>query len=787
MSSLIYDPFVVTNLPRLQSKSDISKLCFTSQINDSNSSNFDITISGSYIATFITRPSPKMIWSYALSPDSIITAMDSYDLDLNTDNERKLFAVNINERKNYFIKFIDYGNNNNKANNNNNNKTNIDDENQSSSTSVVNEEDRHIIESNDNLKHVNDKTIQLNDEIIGLKFSNSNSNYLFALFKNGKISVLHFSTDEEINKSNIENLSFNDNINSNNQILYHQFIKPEQLSINSKSQKVDNILLIVEKVKNSNKLNVRLVSLNLDEILEISNSEIIVDDYSKLNNIQFTFDISGKLVILKNTDNYQLLLESYELPLINNKKIINITGVFQKEPKESPTSIKCASTNRILITKGSTVSLIDIKYESLLSSLDLYSRSKENNNGFTKTPRNATLLNVPIVNGNTIKSKNTFALLVLKNSKENISQIHYISIDVGLGKLRDALTPLPPNEEEIEIENENSFITFQGYLNDDDEEDQLIKNETENLNDTIEKINQLKENNDVKGLENVILGYLKNLSIEKIEKNNKFEVFESEKDKFVDFKLVKFFTLILFEYLNEDEEYIPERGITYFLTHPLFPIDIAHGLISKLKLFPRLQRQAIVTCVNIPSKDLIIELNDVENDEIFKDIIKRLIEEFSTEKITNETIKIIKSENSKFDLDKIINNIIKLNFGYEILNSFIDSNGMILSLHYSNDSNKLNKLTKQSQLKIDSLLKDHELLTLIDQALKNVEIVNSHSNNNSNKKSNKKKREEREIGDLTVGMSGFDMMMKFDTDINKRGSSNGRSKVTTYTIDRLTI
>ena len=271
------------------------------------------------------------------------------------------------------------------------------------------------------------------------------------------------------------------------------------------------------------------------------------------------------------------------------------------------------------------------------------------------------------------------------------------------------------------------------------------------------------------------------------EKNNKFEVFESEKDKFVDFKLVKFFTLILFEYLNEDEEYIPERGITYFLTHPLFPIDIAHGLISKLKLFPRLQRQAIVTCVNIPSKDLIIELNDVENDEIFKDIIKRLIEEFSTEKITNETIKIIKSENSKFDLDKIINNIIKLNFGYEILNSFIDSNGMILSLHYSNDSNKLNKLTKQSQLKIDSLLKDHELLTLIDQALKNVEIVNSHSNNNSNKKSNKKKREEREIGDLTVGMSGFDMMMKFDTDINKRGSSNGRSKVTTYTIDRLTI
>lgn len=804
MSSTIYDPFVVTNLPRLSSKSDVSKLCLTSQITDSNASSFDISISGSYLATFVTRPSPKMIWSYALSPETIITAMDSFDFE-NAQNslnvEKKIFALGISERKVNKLKFVSYGVDDL--------DTATEEENQSSSMSVVNEEEK--TNEVENVKEVKDKLIQTDNSVIGLKFSND-SKYVFALFEDGTIDVFQFTIDEEPSKPVLTSNADSANKSSSKSIIYHQFIKPEQLKVNSRADKIDYILLTAETTKNKNTTTVRLFAISAKEIVEISSSSIDVADISKT---QFAYDTSGKLIALENSHE-NLTLRTFEIPFMKNEQIIKIGGVFKHEPKDAPTSIMCAATNRVLVTKGSTVALIDVQYESLLSSLDLYSRSKEMKNNNVKPARNATLLAVPNVLGNTLKSKKTFALLILKNTKENFSQIQHVSIDVGLGKLRDALVSIPNEEDEIDDKN---FVSFPSYFTDKDisGDDVYLSNEVESLNskslmqnEELNKVYQqlcdLKNTGNISRLEQNLVAYLKNREYGDVFDNEDFKVYEYEKDRFVDPRFFKVVTLLLFNYNSSSglisldeykEEEVPERGLTYVLTHPLFPTEHAHGLLKVLENFPRLQRQCIVTCVNIPCADLVLELSSTENDEIFKDIINRLTEEFSNEEITSATVKIMKQQSNKhigssFDLDKIINKILKLNFGYEVLNSFIDSNGLVLSLHYANDANQLNQLLTQTQSKVDTLIEDTQLLTLVNQSLLNFENSktkdkNSKKNKNGkNKNKNRnKKSETTDPQELEVGVSKLDMILKIgEGETNKK---NTAASLSSYTIDRLVI
>lgn len=810
MSSVIYDPFVVTNLPRLPPKSDVSKLCFTSQINDAHSSSFDISISGSYIATFITRPSPKMIWSYALSPQAMITAMESFDFeDISSNNQssnnhllndKKLFAIGYTERKKSKLKFITYGIEEN------NNGSNLEDENQSSSMSVVNEEERHTNEL-ENIKEVRDRSISVDSEIIGLKFS-KDSKSVFSISANGVINVWKFSVDTNEIETPILKFNADGLAHKKRRVIFHKFFKPEELKIDSRSEKVEQLLLTAETSSKRDSIIVRIYLINSNEVLEISSSTI--SGLGSIDELQFTHEISGKLIILKHEP--ELVIKSYDLPLIDNEQTLKIGGVFKHEPQDAPTSIMCASTNRVIVTKGSTVALIDIQYEALLSSLDLYSRSKEQNVN-AKPPRNATLLSVPTVAGNTLRSKKTFALLVLKNTKENYSQIQYVSIDVGLGKLRDALVSLPDSEEN----GAENFISFTPYISSNEISDvdaevkylneQVLKN-NEEMRDVYKKLKEIKGSGDMSLLESRMISYLKNAPYGESHSDNDFKVYEYEKDRFVDPKFFKLCTLLLFNYnaqtdsISLDSENIPETALTYVLTHPLFPTPYATGLLRVLEVSPRLQRQAIVTCVNIPCHDFILELSSAENDEIFKDIVNRLIDEFSSEEITQETVKIMKkkpglgskSNGTGFDLDKIIGKIIKLNYGYEVLNSFIDSNGLVLSLHYANDDTQLAKLIKQTQTKVKSMIDDTALLTLVNQTLTNAEL--GREQEKSKKASKKSLRNSKpssvsagasQLGEIEVETNKLDMMLKVGGRDSQFSKKTTRTKVSPYTIDRLTI
>lgn len=131
----------------------------------------------------------------------------------------------------------------------------------------------------------------------------------------------------------------------------------------------------------------------------------------------------------------------------------------------------------------------------------------------------------------------------------------------------------------------------------------------------------------------------------------------TEQDRVVDSKFIKHIVSHIFQ-----SGELPERVLTYLLTHPLFPtID---GLLSLLRSKPRLLRQAVVTA-NVSIKELNQELNITDSDEIFKDIITRLLE-FPKDKLNFKDL----------DSFKIVERIINLDYGYELISLLIDASGL---------------------------------------------------------------------------------------------------------------
>ncbi|QPG74462.1 hypothetical protein FOA43_001792 [Brettanomyces nanus] len=722
MPASILDPFVVTSLPRLPPNADLAKLCTIPKIASSGANTFDVGVSGSFIGSFVIRPSPRMIWSYALSPQCIIHALDAHTFEENDDQpERKIFAVTLTERKKHIMKFIDYGKSTEESQ-----YSNQDDV---TSISTFTETSAKL----EPLKEVKTSEIRLDDQIIDLLIS-SNGSRVFTIDFRGLICVWAFEMDE--NKSSgkpLFSLKTSKFASKSSHIVFHKFIDPSQLNIKS-STTIESVVLLVELMKTG--LCCHICAISHENVLEISTS-LIEKDLSNMNNLHFAYDPSGKLLLLESKPDLKIHL--YSLPYTAKIKTVNIgKEVFAKEPEDSTVSLLPVSTNRVLISKNSTLALIDLQYEAVISSLDLYTRSKEVN-GNAKPPRSITLLQCPLVKGNSLKTRESFVLLLLKNSKDDHAVMDHVTLDVGLGKLRDVLGKGLHNEIEQSFVGLPLLVTKPEFKSSVKESATLFdrfKEASSKMSQTYDKLKKLHKGKKFDELESNIVSFLKMDKADDIEISENLKVFEVDKDRIVDPWFIKKATLLLFDQnfngtIQFFESFVPERALTYLLTHPLFPKEVTPGLLNALETSPRLMRQAIVTCPNIPCSDLIEQLSLVESEDIFKDIVARLIDEFSSERITEETIRLLKKQSSRSEgnvnLDKIIQKILKLNYGYEILNSFIDSNGLVLSLHYSKNESQLIKLMNRAQSKINTLKQDTELLSLVNQALILAALYNGKS------------------------------------------------------------
>lgn len=332
---------------------------------------------------------------------------------------------------------------------------------------------------------------------------------------------------------------------------------------------------------------------------------------------------SGKLYQLEGSTmrTYSLpqchLVQTTQLPMISNPTSENI-------------SVAPVSTNRILLTVDNQVYLLDLAHSSVLSKRSL-----------THAKTFQLLRSAPIGFPSSSLQSSEFATRTLaigvttKNGNNPTSALEAINVDVGTGTLKDSLGKSFQSLNDSKAHNLRPLF-FDEQVEDGDNagSDEVS---TFAYGDIFEELS--KNNKSINKFDNI---FTKRLNIQ--------EDHYTDRDRFIcdqEF-LSKVVRLILDSF---DLEY--PRAFTFLLTHPLFPLDCTKGLLGHLRNHPRLFKQAIVTCPNLPLDELLSELFSINNGELCLDISLRILQDYTTDMIKDEVKKM-----NKVDVHNFVNFLI---------------------------------------------------------------------------------------------------------------------------------
>lgn len=416
-------------------------------------------------------------------------------------------------------------------------------------------------------------------------------------------------------------------------------------------------------------------------------NSIILEGFSLQNSK--TFYQFGKIYTLSNGK-----ISIYSLPHFQLSNTINLPFVTH----ENVVSFKPISTNRALLTVDNRIYLLDLLHNAILSQRELT---------HVKTFQ---LLTTAIISGNTAENNKTIAIGVSTKFDNNAtSALDIVNINVGSGTLKDSMS--------------KGFLTqdaTEEVLNPlfDEQDDELDEDGTSQFdyNQILSELEKAKSKTEK--FDNV---FFKSLNIKK--------EYYTEYDRFFNSQgfLDKILSLI-FE--NFNKEY--PRALTYLLTHPLFPAKHATCLLSKFKEHPRLFKQAIVTCPNLPLDALLHELFTVINDELCLDLSLRILQDF-----TKDSIKQSIKKMSKVDINNFIGFVINEDEDeernkskpqlFQLLNLVLDSIGL-----FALDGESLENLHQFIENQVDIVEQNIELLNLLDDtSAKSTSTISSYSASSS--------------------------------------------------------
>lgn len=798
MPASIVDPFMVTGLPRLPLSGKLADQCKIARILTSTSTSFDIAVNGSYVATFVLKPSPKMIWSHALAPSVKVDAIDSCELENDTNTESsaeggKVYAVGLSDRSKHILKLIRC-------------------------------ENLFTTDATGNKESIVD--IELDAQAIGIQISNDKQRAI-VLDSEGTVKVYPINFNEE--KKETENLKplfvLKKRGDLNGSVIYYRFVKYADFDLGESSkkletaEKLETVLIFVEKTSSEKGktpiLNGHICAFGQKSALDVISSTLKLPKEAGSSELEISFDPSGKIVILTNGEHMKLY--TYRLPYLELDQTVDLGWLFKDEEVEGEASIIPASTNRMLVAKNGLIALIDTQFKALLTKFDVVDKSKKQGR--------AALMQAPVVKGNTLRSRETFALYLVSKGPEAGSVLSQVTVDTGLGKLRDVLgrglrefrpkftqkskrfvgLPLLVTRSELKskIKEASSLLNRSGEA-------------SNKMGRVYEQLKEMKRTKKYKELEQYIVSFLKmdksadaGRGLQETEDGEKesnemkgLRVYEAGKDRIVDPKFFRKVTLLLFDRVDNraigtkikvqlNENFIPEHALTYLLTHPLFPKDITPRLLNVLSVSPRLMRQAIVTCPNIPCDDLIEQMSLAEDVDMFKDIVGRLIDDFALDTITEEMIKLSRGEsegsNARIDVDGVIQKVLDSGCGIPIMNSLIDSNGVTLSLHYSKSESELGNLATRIEKRVDECEQKSRLLSIIDQSLSLVDGARGRKGKEPQRRRRRKKVTQTKT--LEAESGPLDSMLRVGVmpdGISDSSLSNTR-RIPAYSIERLTI
>lgn len=711
------DQFSITTLPRV-SDIKLSEKAVVSGIRLAQQQVLDIGISRSSICSIILKPTPKLIWTYALSPNTIVDYIDVAETE---DTSIKQFAIGTTDRKkDHKLLFLT--------------RHNQESEEHQSTTP----EGDH-----DQQESVSTKSIKTKSKVVSTHFS-KDSKHVYVILDDCTVEVYQYNLeDNEDNEDDDSPIYSNLNRLRNSKTLYHQFIGTDEIN------KGDGVLVLVELI-NKKKVQVRLLSLDLENTTEIK-SVVLEEDMEAGS--AFTYDsISNCLYEFSKKGN---ALKMYTLPDFKLSNTIPFGSILGKKQSATEVTMVAPAPERLLISFEGTIYLINTKFDSIL---DKFSHQDK-----------ISLETVFKVKGNSLRTSQTFAVFLSHDAKANVSDLNVINVDVGLGTLSECLGKGISKAKSDPV---GKFSGLSDLLDDKFVDNSIIL--TNEINEIYEELKNASEESNLKKWERIVIPYLKGESWTTIKKSIKklsnktstndklvpvtkdyeFKVFEVEKDRIIDYNFIYSITSLIFSANGDNgdvqfkSKFNPEHSLTYLFTHPLYPKEFTKGLLS---LFAkrseeiddstassigslRLLRQALITCPNLSCLEITKQLNN-NNDEIFQDVVSRLIEEYSINQITSTLLEVLK-QTTDFNLEECIKKCFILDNGWEIIPAIIDAGGLF---GWSKDL--IDKVIEDVEIQLDSLNLNSYNLTLTNQAI----LVNSSLVDTSAGKKKSKKQKKKEL------------------------------------------
>lgn len=692
------DLYSVAVLPRIPDLRLHERVSVPSAI-DANSNYIDVGISRSVIATYVLRPTPRLIWSYPLSP---LTVVECLEVEEKSEDE-KLYVAGVSELKRFKLILIH--------------------------------------RDNENVK-TSEVTLKKKAKDILIRGS-----LVYIVLEDGSLE-LYRRLDSSLEKVPVQLPA-----TPSGKLEFATFITEHDFG----SDNIFSLCVVSSKAS----VTVLLRSIDNEQVYEVKRANI-----SGAKTAKYTY-LAGMLYQLNLDKKSKETISSYSILNFNMKGSIDVSSIISKDKTSDNIELLSPAPERLLLSTSTLINLINYKFESCLYSFDY--------------DHQVSLLHVAPVKGNSLKHSKTRALYLEVDQKQNNTKLSIVSIDVGMNNLRECLGKSLLSKKQDHFEGLPNLI--------EDNLAERAKSLSKELDEVYEFLSSCRKKNDLAKWEKVLVPFLKNKPWLDIQNNindkskfNEFLVFDVEKDRTVESSFIhKVSDLIL----DDEKTFIPEFSLTYLLTHPLFPYEHASSILSVLQGLekPRLLRQAVITCPGIPIKELALQLTN-ESQEIFNDIVYRLVNEFTVSQITHALRQILLSTDNEFNLDLILTNLVNsdtVNCWY-LVHSIIDVGGLF---NWPDDTIK--SLITIIDNKMDVITQNNYNLTLVNQAL----LINEPLKKLNKKKSVAKKSTEGDILDYNnEQLNQLNAMLSINDTSSKKLKDESieiTKKVASYSIDKLVI
>ena len=656
----------------------------------------DFAVSKSMIASYLIKPSPKLLWSYALRPSAIVESIDV--LDQNADG-KKYYLVGITERRNYQILLVE--------------------------ADVGTTADGNV-----NITTSKEYTLtKTDDRILLVKFLSLQK--ILVSYASGTVEIISFDSEK-----------VEDALQSSTKI---ESKRREHVIYSTMVTDLEGTLLLTVSKPTSSKTTLiyKLISITFDTTQSLAEVQNIQKEF-KLDSCSFAYNAG--------------ILYQYHDARIEAISIVNFTNTKHTLALDSiiepnfAVSLRAPAPDRVLLANGDKLYLINVKYGALLSEYKSVSSSSN------PVADIVSICQVISVKGQSQNTLNTTAFyLNLKNKDKNL-YLNVVDVNVGQNKLSECLGKALTFASGKSLQNPKDLYD-ENSLKTTSHTDANGHSKSE-LDEVYDSLKEAQEQKDIEQWESILIPYLKNkkswkeikqkqkqkqqsLKSRKKDQVYQFKEFEVEHDRIVNIEFVQSLFELIFvtspSLQFKDADFIPEYTLMYLLTSPIFPSSYAQGLIPLFEQVNNktLMRQAIITCSNIPLQDLVQQFVKESDLDVFTDLIDRIVVNYSISEITTVFNEVVKSYDGAIDIIGLVNKLlaVKTYNNWNLIEILININGL-----FNWTDENIERMESLVDSKIEVLDINAYNVTLVDQvALKKNQIANS---------SKKQKQKEKQILDV---------------------------------------